>query len=71
MASITAPVLMVQGDKDRLVPVAAARDTARRNPTWRYLELPGVGHVPQLQKPKELAEEFLGWLAELPSRARS
>jgi pimeloyl-ACP methyl ester carboxylesterase len=71
MSSITAPVLMVQGDKDRLVPVAAARDTARRNPTWRYLELAGVGHVPQLQKPKELADEFLGWLAELPSRARS
>jgi pimeloyl-ACP methyl ester carboxylesterase len=62
MASITAPVLMVQGDKDRLVPVAAARDTARRNPTWRYLELAGVGHVPQLQKPKELAKEFLSWL---------
>jgi pimeloyl-ACP methyl ester carboxylesterase len=32
MASISAPVLMVQGDKDRLVPVAAARDTARRSP---------------------------------------
>jgi pimeloyl-ACP methyl ester carboxylesterase len=62
MASITAPVLMVQGDKDRLVPVAAARDTSRRNPTWRYLELAGVGHVPQLQKPKELAQEFLSWL---------
>jgi pimeloyl-ACP methyl ester carboxylesterase len=62
MASITAPVLLVQGDKDRLVPVAAARDTARRNPTWRYLELAGVGHVPQLQKPKELAKEFLSWL---------
>jgi pimeloyl-ACP methyl ester carboxylesterase len=71
MASITAPVLMVQGDQDRLVPVAAARDTARRNPTWRYLELPGVGHVPQLQVPKQLADEFLGWLAGLPSRARS
>jgi pimeloyl-ACP methyl ester carboxylesterase len=62
MASITAPVLMVQGDKDRLVPVAAARDTARRNPAWRYLELAGVGHVPQLQVPERLAKEFLSWL---------
>jgi pimeloyl-ACP methyl ester carboxylesterase len=62
MASITAPVLMVQGDRDRLVPVAAARDTAGRNPTWRYLELAGVGHVPQLQVPERLAKEFLSWL---------
>ena len=62
MASIRVPVLMVQGDEDRLVPVAAARDTARRNPTWRYLELPGVGHVPQLQVPERLAGEFLSWL---------
>jgi pimeloyl-ACP methyl ester carboxylesterase len=62
MASIRVPVLMVQGDKDRLVPVAAARDTARRNPAWQYLELPGVGHVPQLQVPEELAKKLLSWL---------
>ena len=62
MASIQVPVLMVQGDEDRLVPVAAARDTAHRNPTWRYLELPGVGHVPQLQVPDRLAGEVLDWL---------
>jgi pimeloyl-ACP methyl ester carboxylesterase len=62
MASIRVPVLMVQGDKDRLVPVAAARDTARRNPTWQYLELAGVGHVPQLQVPEELAKDLVIWL---------
>jgi pimeloyl-ACP methyl ester carboxylesterase len=62
MASIRVPVLMVQGDEDRLVPVAAARDTAGRNPTWRYLELPGVGHVPQLQVPERVAEEVLDWV---------
>ncbi|MFD2093382.1 alpha/beta fold hydrolase [Blastococcus deserti] len=62
MASIRVPVLLVQGDRDRLVPVAAARDIARRHPRWRYLELPGVGHVPQLQVPEELATEVLAWL---------
>ena len=62
MASIRVPVLMVQGDKDRLVPVAAARDIAARHPDWRYLELPGVGHVPQLQVPEPLATEVLAWL---------
>jgi pimeloyl-ACP methyl ester carboxylesterase len=62
MASIRVPVLMVQGEKDRLVPVAAARDIAGRHPDWQYLELPGVGHVPQLQVPEQLAAAVLAWL---------
>jgi pimeloyl-ACP methyl ester carboxylesterase len=62
MASIDDPVLLVHGDRDRLIPVAAARDIARRHPGWRYLELPGVGHVPQLQVPERLAAEVLDWM---------
>jgi pimeloyl-ACP methyl ester carboxylesterase len=65
MSSLRLPVLLVHGDRDRLVPVAAARDIARRHPAWRYLELAGVGHVPQLQKPEELAAAMVGWLAEI------
>jgi pimeloyl-ACP methyl ester carboxylesterase len=64
MASIKLPVLLVHGDRDRLVPVAAARDISRRHPAWRYLELAGVGHVPQLQVPGELASAMVDWLAE-------
>jgi pimeloyl-ACP methyl ester carboxylesterase len=66
MASISAPVLLVHGDRDRLVPVAAARDIARRHPGWRYVELPGVGHVPQLQVPDDVAKELLDWLDSTP-----
>jgi pimeloyl-ACP methyl ester carboxylesterase len=62
MASIDVPVLLVHGDKDRLIAVAAARDVARRHPDWRYVELPGVGHVPQLQVPDRVAREILAWL---------
>lgn len=64
MASITAPVLLVHGDRDRLVPVRAARATARQHPHWRYRELADVGHVPQLQVPEALAAEVLRWLEE-------
>jgi pimeloyl-ACP methyl ester carboxylesterase len=64
MGSIRLPVLLVHGDRDRLVPVAAARDIARRHPSWRYLELAGVGHVPQLQVPAETASAMVEWLAE-------
>ena len=64
MASIDVPVLLVHGQRDRLVHVAAARDVAARHPHWRYTELPDVGHVPQLQVPARVAQEILGWLAE-------
>jgi pimeloyl-ACP methyl ester carboxylesterase len=64
MASIRVPVLLVHGDRDRLVPVAAARDIARRHPTWCYVELAGVGHVPQLQVPDRVAADVLSWLDE-------
>jgi pimeloyl-ACP methyl ester carboxylesterase len=64
MAGITAPVLLVQGDRDRLVPVTAARAAAEQHPHWRYRELAGVGHVPQLQVPDAVAKELLTWLEE-------
>jgi pimeloyl-ACP methyl ester carboxylesterase len=70
MASITVPVLMVHGDRDRLIPVESARDVSQRLPTWRYLELADVGHVPQLQVPQQLADEVVPWLEET-ARTRS
>ena len=53
---------MIQGDQDRLVPVSAARDVAVRNPGWRYVELAGVGHVPQMQVPDRVAAEVLDFI---------
>jgi pimeloyl-ACP methyl ester carboxylesterase len=68
MAAIAAPVLLVHGERDRLVPVAAARAAARRQKRWVYVELPGVGHVPQLQVPRQLADHVMVWMdAALPS----
>jgi pimeloyl-ACP methyl ester carboxylesterase len=74
MAGIEVPVLMLHGDRDRLVPVVAARDVADAQPAWRYVELAGVGHVPQLEAPQRVADEILGWLpavAQASSQARS
>jgi pimeloyl-ACP methyl ester carboxylesterase len=62
MAAIAVPVLLMHGDGDRLVPVTAARDIAERHPKWRYVELPDVGHVPQLQVPERVATEIGSWL---------
>jgi pimeloyl-ACP methyl ester carboxylesterase len=60
--SVTCPVLLIHGTADRLVPVAAARAAARANPCWSLREFGGVGHVPQLEAPRDTADAVLGWL---------
>jgi pimeloyl-ACP methyl ester carboxylesterase len=60
--SVGCPVLLVHGERDRLVPVSAARSAARANPSWSLVELPGVGHVPQLEAPQECAAAIMEWL---------
>lgn len=59
---VTCPVLLVHGTRDRLVPVAAARAVAVARPSWRYEELAGVGHVPQLEAADRTAVLLLDWL---------
>lgn len=60
--SVTCPVLLIHGTADRLVPVAAARAAVRANPSWSLRECPGVGHVPQLEVPRDTAAAVLDWL---------
>jgi pimeloyl-ACP methyl ester carboxylesterase len=63
IASVTCPVLMLHGTRDRLVPITVARAAARANPAWTVIEIPGVGHVPQLEAPGDTASAIIGWLA--------
>ena len=67
---ITCPVLLLHGDRDRLVPVAVARAAAKAHPSWSLVVMPGVGHVPQLEVPADTAAAITG-LATLPRRASS
>ncbi len=62
VGSVGHPVLLLHGRRDPLVPVSAARAAARSHPGWTLVELPGVGHVPQLEAPEECARAITGWL---------
>jgi pimeloyl-ACP methyl ester carboxylesterase len=62
IAALSCPVLLLHGERDRLVPASAARAAARTHPTWSVAVLPGVGHVPQLEAAHECADAILGWL---------
>jgi pimeloyl-ACP methyl ester carboxylesterase len=48
---VKAPTLVVHGDLDRLIPIAAARDLIRRRPDWALEVMEGVGHVPMMETP--------------------
>lgn len=63
MSRISVPVLLLHGSRDRLVPIAAARSVARRNPTWRFEVAQDVGHVPQLEVPGWTIERVREWLS--------
>jgi pimeloyl-ACP methyl ester carboxylesterase len=62
VGSVRSPVLLLHGDRDRLVPVTVARAATRTHPGWTYAELARVGHVPQLEVPDETAQLVLAWL---------
>lgn len=59
---IRVPTLVVQGDRDRLVSAAAARETVRRRPDWRLEMFEGIGHTPQLEVPGQLVSAMRAWL---------
>jgi len=63
MKAIQVPVLLLHGEKDRLVAIGAARAAAEANPSWRFEVAPDVGHVPQLEAPAWTAGHILAWLA--------
>jgi pimeloyl-ACP methyl ester carboxylesterase len=62
ISEVAAPTLLLFGEKDRLVPVAAGRAAAKRRPDWTYREHPDLGHVPQIEDPEWTAQQILDWL---------
>jgi pimeloyl-ACP methyl ester carboxylesterase len=69
ISAIRCPVLVLHGDKDRLVPVTAARAAAHAHPSWSVVVMSGVGHVPQLEVPRDTARLITEWLGSAGLRA--
>jgi hypothetical protein len=63
LAGIHQPTLLLHGEGDVLVPVAAARRMAASHPAWRLEIAPGIGHIPMLEAPRWTAEAIRAWLS--------
>ena len=59
------PVQAIYGSHDPLFPGPAWQHLARTRPDWRYVQMQDIGHVPQLEAPREFASHMLSWLASL------
>ncbi len=60
--ALAMPVLLIHGEKDRLVPIASARLVAARCPQWRFEPVEDAGHCPQLEVPEVVASLILDWM---------
>jgi pimeloyl-ACP methyl ester carboxylesterase len=60
--------LWLQGEDDRLVPVADATALAGIRPDWQFGTRAGVGHLPHLEDPAWTAGRITGWLGEVGRR---
>jgi pimeloyl-ACP methyl ester carboxylesterase len=60
---IEAPVLLIWGEQDAMIPVDNAADYQRELPRAELLRLPGVGHVPQEEVPARTVGSLREFLA--------
>jgi pimeloyl-ACP methyl ester carboxylesterase len=65
---IEAPTLVLWGDDDRWIETAQADRFVAAIPGARKVVIPACGHVPQEEKPDEVARLLLAFLAEAESR---
>jgi pimeloyl-ACP methyl ester carboxylesterase len=60
---VGAPTLLLWGDADTLVGRAVIDHLRERRPDWDAHVFESVGHVPQLEAPREYLDVVTGWLA--------
>ena len=65
---LAVPVHIVWGDRDRALHVGGAKILQGLMPNCTVLILPGVGHLPMLERPREVGEDYLAFRQSLASR---
>jgi triacylglycerol lipase len=59
LPQITAPTLLVWGEHDEVVPVSVMRRFEALLPNARTILMPEIGHVPQMEAPRQVAQDYL------------
>jgi pimeloyl-ACP methyl ester carboxylesterase len=62
-ARVTAPTLLVWGDRDSIIPVSTGVRLSEELPRARLVVIPRCGHVPQEERPEETVDAILAFLS--------
>ena len=65
LAELKVPVLILWGEKDGLIPVAAGRWFAQAIPGAKLIVYPDIGHIPMEEAAPRSVADLRGWLAAL------
>jgi pimeloyl-ACP methyl ester carboxylesterase len=69
LEAIDQPTLLLQGARDVLVPLAAARRMCVDHPDWRFEVADDIGHVPMLEAPTWTSDAITRWLDDTGAEA--
>lgn len=64
---IACPVLVIHGEHDVIVPVAAARWLQEQRPDFSFAFFDDAGHIPHIETPDEFVESVDRFLAPVPA----
>jgi pimeloyl-ACP methyl ester carboxylesterase len=68
---VRCPVQSIYGSHDPLYPLSAWQQLERTRPDWSHVRLDDIGHVPQLEAPREFTAHLSSWLTtHWPAAAR-
>ena len=70
LEAISIPLLLLWGDRDRMVSHEGARHVLAAVASARYEQLEGCGHCPQLEEPERFTQLLTGFVDELGRSAR-
>ncbi len=62
LSSIEAPVLLLWGKQDRMIPAASARTFLKYNPNLQLIELENAGHCAHDECPERVNAELVNWI---------
>jgi pimeloyl-ACP methyl ester carboxylesterase len=69
-SQLATPALLVTGALDRIVPPASVQTLAKLFIQHQVRVMPGIGHVPQMEDPKQTASDYLAFRAGLADNVR-
>ena len=65
LPGLTVPTLILHGENDAAIPVAAALDTASLIPSCRLEVLPGLGHLAHEEAPQLVVDAIIAFASTL------